>query len=155
MTTTSRSPRETPSANALNNNGASQQRERERESFGINNNASDNSTSEEEILLQHKTKKSPTSPTGGSVTTITTPRRQNKSMFRDISRRQWDPRYHKQCTQTQCMKHPSIIKGMRLLKNLPTIQKRKKSSSCVGEEVISFSFAHKSFFQKARARQKW
>ena len=37
----------------------------------------------------------------------------------------------------------------------PTIQKRKKSSSCVGEEVISFSFAHKSFFQKARARQKW
>ena len=30
MTTTSRSPRETPSARALNNNGASQQRERER-----------------------------------------------------------------------------------------------------------------------------
>ena len=125
MTTTSRSPRETPSANALNNNGASQQRERERESFGINNNASDNSTSEEEILLQHKTKKSPTSPTGGSVTTTTTPRRQNKSMFRDISRRQWDPRYHKQCTQTQCMKHPSIIKGMRLLKNL------EKHGGCV------------------------
>ena len=121
MTTTSRSPRETPSARALNNNGASQQRERERESFGIN--ASDNSTSEEEILLQHKTKK--TSPTGGSVTTTTTPRRQNKSMFRDISRRQWDPRYHKQCTQTQCMKHPSIIKGMRLLKNL------EKHGGCV------------------------
>jgi len=33
-------------------------------------------------------------------------------------------------------------------------QKRKKSSSRVEEEVISSSFPHKSFFQKARARQK-
>jgi hypothetical protein len=35
------------------------------------------------------------------------------------------------------------------------VQKRKKSSSLAWtKEVISSSFPHKSFFQKARARQK-
>ena len=55
----------------------------------------------------------------------TTARRENNSMFRDISRLQWDRRYHKQCTQMQCMKHPSIIKGMRL------VQKLEKHGGCV------------------------
>jgi WD40 repeat protein len=82
-----------------------------------NNNASENSTSEEEEMVKK------TSPEANAKTAKS--RRRNKSMFRDISRRQWDPRYHKECTQTQCMKHPSIIKGMRLLKNL------EKHGGCV------------------------
>ena len=49
-----------------------------------------------------------------------------QSMFRDISRRQWDPQYHKRRNTTaQCMKHPSIVKGMRLLRNL------EKHGGCV------------------------